>query len=454
MINPSNKRVLPIGKYGIVWDGLDGLLPLADQNLPKIGVDSWTGDKIPRPSEIGEALISAYGSTGSAFALAWSLACVFSDELFDEVGFFPILGFLGVAKGSGKSKLAQLVLKQWGFRGKAGQIDLAGHGTTSKGLIRTLAKHSSIPVFADEYRNNLSKGIIGVLRTAFDRSQTTRANKSNDNRTNVSVIKACLALGGEELPDDPALRSRVIEVPIRSKGKVSTKEYREVNRLMSEGKKLIVWTLLHSEELKEQILFALEELKEKMYEWIDTAKGRRIAEAYALPLAVLWCVEQKLEGQAKLSNKLLNWTEGELPSLQSARSEEDHLERFFQTLAVLAAKPSSQEDWIIYKGEKRKERVINRRHIAVSKDGTSFVINLNDTFDVYEKNERQKGKDPFSKATIQNYLEAVPYAEKANPLKFGKERKTVKGWRIDLETQGCPEEAKELLRRLLQPFGV
>lgn len=459
LIKPTTKEVQTLGKHGVVWDGLKGYLPLEDTkaNIPimQLGrVQQQIKDgsfQPPNVSEIARSLSQAYGSTGTVLSLAWSLSCVFSDQIFQKHGFFPILGLLGVKKESGKSRLGSLIREQWGYKeGKtSGRIDLSSSGTTPKGLARMLAKYSSLPVLTDEYRNDLSRTIIGILRAVYDRSSSVRANRSNDNKTNSSDIKACLILGGEELPKDPALRSRTIEVPIHLPENTTPDHFVQVNRLMREGQNLIIWTILHSQDLLPDVLEAIDEVKGLFFHSINTTKGRRIAETYAVLVAVFGVVE-RATSKGSFLDTLLSWTKEELGTLQEARSEEDHLEQFFQSLAVLAWTPSSQEDYIDHNGEKRKDRIVNKRHVAISRDKESFVINLNDAFDVYEKSERQKGRTPFSKATIQNYLGAASFVRKVNTARF--EGKRTRGWRIVVIRPDCPESAKELMRRLLDPF--
>lgn len=453
MLVPATKRALPLGKFGAVWDGLNGIMPLEDPGMPapKMGIAETISapQHFPMPSDICKALCDTYGSIGTALALGWSLACVFSDEIFDKFGFFPLLGLVGLKKGTGKSRLGDLVREQWGgkFNASSKRIDL--NIVNPKAMVRTFAKYQSMPVFIDEYRSSLKDNKKDFIRAVYDRSSHVRANVSSDNKTNAADIRACAIVGGEELPDDPALRSRFIEVPFKI-GKRGPSHFKMCNKLMAEGRGLVRWTILNSADLVDRVLEDIEAAGEHFSGLVDTERdGGRIAGVYAVPVGVLSALEVALEDSNEFTSSLFDWVAEELPIIQGARAKADHLERFFEGLAILANRPDSSEDVVHTAEGSRKLRAINKRHVVVSRDGKSLVLNFADAFDVFIRNEKQKGQvGTFTRETLEGYLRDAPYVSRGNSRKFGPERKSAKGWNILLEHPSCPESAHELCERL------
>lgn len=452
----ANGKILPVGEDGIVWNSLEGLLPLQEPNTPSPEM-KIKGAKLddcgPSPLEIYKALRDAYGSPGVGLVLGWSLACIFSDAIFDRYGFFPLLALIG-RKESGKSTLADMVLRQWGFLKGPSSHRIDWRQSTPKGIQRTFAKRRSLPVFIDEYRNDAPASLKSTLRAIFDRAAGVQAEFSNDAKTKTTSIRECGIFAGEEVPDDPALLSRCITPPI-DKSLRCAEHFPRCKEMMEQGIGLIRWTILHSEDLKDSVCQSIDHYSKEFIKAVKADNtGARIAEAYAVPFAVWTVLAAKIDGQSARSSikELQDWICQELPTTQLERAEDDHLERFFQALAILANEPEPG-------GERRTEGEtsrpvsmrINSNHVITGRDRNVLYIHLTGAHSIYEEFEARKKRTPFTLATLRGYLKLSSYARPCNQSrKFGPKRNySRKPWEVDLDHAQCPDSAR-VLKEILE----
>lgn len=122
-------------------------------------------------------------------------------------GQFPILNLAG-QKGSGKGSLVKMLLSP--FTAEAEEISL--QNATKAGFVRKFAQVANLPIWLDEFNNNISPDIIQALKNVYDGIGRVRAFKSQDNRTYRTPILAPCILSGQEAPNDEALFSRCIAI--------------------------------------------------------------------------------------------------------------------------------------------------------------------------------------------------------------------------------------------------
>jgi DNA primase len=129
------------------------------------------------------------------------------EEVFKHYGCFPFL-FITGRRRSGKSTVAEWMMNLFGLENSGKQ---AGD-TTSVAMQRYMSYYSSLPLFVDEYRNDIKvTQKNGLFRNAYNRQSAGKGIKS-DWGTREAKIRGTIILAGEETPSDNALLTRCIVV--------------------------------------------------------------------------------------------------------------------------------------------------------------------------------------------------------------------------------------------------
>ena len=149
-----------------------------------------------------------------AIAIGWFKACLWSKMFFKQNKFFPLLMIHG-KKESGKSVLCSWLMNMIGLE-NAHAVSLREHGTTGVGIERKLAYLSSLPVWADDYRNQVGEGqkFHGFFRNVFDRSSAPKGIKNDAMKIRQVVVRGCLVIDGETATNDAGLNSRLVTFEI------------------------------------------------------------------------------------------------------------------------------------------------------------------------------------------------------------------------------------------------
>jgi len=120
--------------------------------------------------------------------IGFLVASVFYHEIVDAFGFLPITFFNGT-KGSGKSKLAEIVLK---FFGASREIRPFNFASTQKAWYRQSMRYCGIPLVLNEYHP--TKKNNQVLSQLYDREGYIRAKKDNTNATITTDVNSSFLL--------------------------------------------------------------------------------------------------------------------------------------------------------------------------------------------------------------------------------------------------------------------
>ncbi|MEN0050931.1 MAG: hypothetical protein AAF806_27950, partial [Bacteroidota bacterium] len=151
-------------------------------------------------------IIQSFNESIGMISATYLLAGLFFDLISKQSdGQFPLLNLAG-QKGSGKGSLVKMLLAP--FTAEAEEISL--QNATKAGFVRKFAQVANIPIWLDEFNNNVSPDIIQALKNVYDGIGRVRAYKSQDNRTYRTPILAPCILSGQEAPNDEALFSRCI----------------------------------------------------------------------------------------------------------------------------------------------------------------------------------------------------------------------------------------------------
>lgn len=214
--------VLP-DDHGVSWNGTHGWQPMRfspDEEGINLEETKWT-QRLPYPNlrdfsgvdlkKIIHAIYNNYGGKDGGHhavtAVCWALASIYSVDLFEEFGCFPILYFSG-RRESGKTTLARWILRMFG-------LTFAGfnaEGSTAVAIGRTLSYYSSIPCFFDECREHVmdNKSKESLFRSAYDRQSVAKGVREAGSRTISLPVRSPALLCGEHALTDPALHARCL----------------------------------------------------------------------------------------------------------------------------------------------------------------------------------------------------------------------------------------------------
>jgi DNA primase len=279
-------------KEGIIWEGLQGYLPksikedtkskatVSTSKMPMVNIDPNIKFGLPEIKKMINDVEIIFDNKSVKLAIGWVIACLLSEEIFRKYACFPIL-FIGGKRECGKTTLGNWLMAM------TGQADTAGDsigGTTPAGALRNLAWFSCLPYWLDEYRNNnrITNRWEGLLRNVYQRQSPSKGTLGASIRTH--TIKAGVLLSGEETPQDNALLSRCIQIPlVKNRDKSSTLEkYKELENLRTQNlmSRLIPEIIKLKSDLMPLVLEHIDGWKQRL---LNEGVGERIALNYAIP---------------------------------------------------------------------------------------------------------------------------------------------------------------------------
>lgn len=152
-------------------------------------------------------LSDCYGVFPAIVGVAFVFATLYFDHVSSKRSAFPLLLIWG-QKGSGKNSFVELLLSLFGSGIKH---DASLPNATGNSLNKLHEQRANIPVWMDEYKNNLDSriGVVERLKGLYDLVGRSKAVDSS-NRTKSSQIKTSTIVSGQEFPTDEALLSRFI----------------------------------------------------------------------------------------------------------------------------------------------------------------------------------------------------------------------------------------------------
>jgi len=133
------------------------------------------------------------------------------DLIFNVTKFFPYLFLFGEA-GTAKTSLTNLILGAFGK-------DITGvsvNGSTFKGTARKFSQYQNSIIYLKEFDKNNNPEYDSLLKTVYDGSSYTIAQKSNDNKTQTFDVKSGIIIDGNILPvSQEAVYDRIILIELR-----------------------------------------------------------------------------------------------------------------------------------------------------------------------------------------------------------------------------------------------
>lgn len=146
----------------------------------------------------------------SMVATLFGISCLFSDIIYGEFNFFPLLFVYGEG-GSGKGEL--IISIQWLFGTPQDPLTLSTDANTDKGKVRALAQFRNLLIRLEEFRNGNEK-TNNLLKNIWDRNGYQRAKMDNSYRTDTVPINSGVMVTGNEYPTDDPVVQRLLVLEI------------------------------------------------------------------------------------------------------------------------------------------------------------------------------------------------------------------------------------------------
>ena len=203
----------------IIYAGKDGVYQLEDDRRVVVG-NVWNNEEtnLGKPTFATEVppgtveriitgFYNAYSYNGLV-ALAWTLGCHYRDLFIDAVGLYPLAHISGKYQ-VGKTFLAMFLQKV------AGNAPMVSIKSSAPGVIRRMFKYSNMPIILDEYRVSDSKGKEAIFRSSYNGVPIDKARKDDQHGIISYNPNGSILIAGEDVPNDQALFSRLIDINLQ-----------------------------------------------------------------------------------------------------------------------------------------------------------------------------------------------------------------------------------------------
>lgn len=173
----------------------------------------------------------------------------------------------------------------------------------------------------------------GFLRNVFNRIGAVKGIKKEFGTRGVTV-RAALILSGEQLPEDPGLRSRCIPIQLKKKDR-KDELYNWINNASDKFSAITLkWILEKNEESVNNLLVDIEALKDELTGkyGLDT----RLAEVYAVPIAAFLSINKDQE--------FFDWVINKAKRDKQRKEEAQILNRFLDDFEALVRKRRLQRN--------------------------------------------------------------------------------------------------------------
>jgi Domain of unknown function (DUF3854) len=400
--------VLLPDKEDIIWEGLNGYLPrsikesatttIGTSKMPIINLD----DKITFGLAELKATIAdmekIFETKAVRLAVGWVIACLFSDEIYKKYACFPIL-FIGGKRECGKTTLGNWLMAMMGMSDTAG--DSLG-GTSPAGAVRNLAWFCNIAYWLDEYRNSqkIKRHWDGPLRNIYQRQAPSKGTLGTAIRSH--DINAGVILSGEETPQDNALLSRCVLIPLtKNRGDDTVEIYRKIEDLRTQNllSRLIIEVIKVKATLLPTILDHIDGWKKRL---LGEGAGERIALNNAIP-AVCYDLIFLRDESIEVRKEFTRWVVEESHRTELEKESEHMLAVFMDDLNMLH---EDLEDYFVVFTQNKEPK--GKRRIA---------LHFPTFYNIWVQNYRRQGNEQFKKGTMLSYIRDESYFICDNKLK-------------------------------------
>ncbi|MES2396234.1 MAG: DUF6371 domain-containing protein [Bacteroidota bacterium] len=234
--------------------------------------------------DFAEKIYEIYDMDG-LIGLCYTIATIHRDIIFKETSAFPFL-FLYGPKGTGKTTFVNFFMNFFG----SPQAELTS-GSTQKAIERKFAQINNNIVYIKEFSSVFEEKLTDILKSAYDGVGYSRAQVSQNNKTNTTQVKSGMLVDGNYFPTgDDALFSRLIFMAWNPKFTSITKE--KIQELQDELQKgnSVIFSDIYTQRIKYKDEFS-NIYREVLKEIKNIASKKRIVltEREASHISIILC---------------------------------------------------------------------------------------------------------------------------------------------------------------------
>lgn len=410
-------KVYRPGEDGVIWIDGEGYKPQSLHLGPR---DEPIEDAIPSLYEgpvdiveIADKMKHCIGGYEAYIGIGWVVMTIFSKDIFAKYKALPFL-FPHGKRESGKSSFMRWIIRFFGIESDG--ISLPE--TSQNYIMRALGYFSSLGVWFDEYRNevNVTKK-DGYLRSAYNRQLSGKGIKNTFGARGYDVA-GTIAITGEEVPKDSGLFTRCCFIQL-SQNKRDRTYYDELNVECEKFSGFVYHLILNYDHYKDKILKNIAALKKAL---IKLKISDRTAENWAI---LAGC----FEATVKEDDDFILWVKKTCQELKISGEDDHALNLFLDDLNYLVSIGEINANFIDYRAEDQE-----------------LYMWFKGVYEVWSLHYKRKtGKEPFSRATIANYLKDEPYFKETKTAKINNQSRHCHV--IDITK--APEPLKEVASALL-----
>lgn len=395
----KNAVVLEKDGNGVFWlDDYTGVKidPISkDRILPKLCIPDSNFNLDDYVDKVNSALNINLGGYKGSLTIGYVVATVYSYEIYKKHNFFPILFVYGKFK-SGKNILCGLIMDFFGLK----DSETAIHEDSQTAISRLLSFYANLPTWVDEYKasDHKIKKMDGFFRSVFNKISPIKALKDDSGIREVP-LRGNLILSGEEMPTDPALRSRCFPINL-SKLERNDSLYSEVVSLSKDFSKIIASLILN--KTNESINRLLDLIEKNKFRFMSAGFDSRQSEVYSvIASGYQFLTEDKT---------FVNWLENQMKQESTKREEESTVNNF----------------WSDVEGILKTEKLEPKVYFSLSRKQNKVYVWFAELYRIVEKNYRQRKYDSLvSKQTILDQLAEEPYfIDKGKTKMIGEDRRS------------------------------
>ena len=346
----------------------------------------------------------------SMFSIAFLCASLFSDYIFSNNEYFPLLMMTGQPR-TGKSTCGRSLTKV--FKTDATPFNL--HSGTVTGFQRVLSRMRNVIVHLDEYRNDMDEKRFQALKGIWDRTGSVKGEMSQDNRTKETKIYSSAVITGQHKAtrDGNSLYTRVIELEFFKKQDEFTNEEIKDYELLKEMEHaglsdVIVDIIKHRPAIEKYFTDKQFEIGSKLRDELAQHEiDGRVTGNFLVLLSVVDILKDVLK--FPFSFDFLYQRSIDLIIEQSKMiSESDELAEFFNQLVFLSLTHAinENEDYKLLKDmfEIKVGRGKDEKVIQLNPSTHVLYIKMAKIYPLYKESIRKQNKDGLDQQTILSYM--------------------------------------------------
>jgi DNA primase len=362
--------------------------------------------------------------------LLFSISTIFSDIVFKQVNFFPILFFHG-PPSTGKDELVSAC--QSFFGRPQSKINIGAGISTVKAQIRKFAQFANLVVYLTEYvsgdqkLNEKLKGIWG--REGYDKG-TIESSVSTD----TVAILCSLVLSGNQYPDNDALITRlIIEEMVKSDfTNEDAAEFTKLDEMLKTGISSYLEDMLHEREnWKENFRSAYKQSKVDLKEVVGTI-----------------VTEERMFNNAAVLGACYKLMNEKFPFPFTYNEFLDHIKKTYtRQVRKLNTGTKLEKFWNLFLSAVRMQNdpLIHEREFKIT--GHVLTVNMTHTYNKISQLWWQQYQErPPSKNDIFDAIKQTDglFIEAKDSVRFAEGKKT-SAWQLNMNKMSIMEDLSETI---------